>query len=252
MAAPYTIRIFVADGDPEGSGSSTASTGLVRVCSSRVRSGMRSAGGRSSGSPGSTSCSEMRHRRMSCPLPISARETASATASTRTTGPRTSGRGGSWGIAFVSANRGLNKAHVQWLEFALVEQAQRAGRCTLDNGNVPTAPDLTELRARQPTSGGFSTRSSRSFRSSGCGCSRYLPPWLRQPPRRARPSRPGRRRPRTTPSWSQHRKMGSTKSSCVRAAGTRSGSAAGRCRRSGGSLPIKAHRSPPSPTTRDA
>ena len=48
------------------------------------------------------------------------------------------------GIAFVSANRGLNKAHVQWLEFALLAQARLAGRCTLDNGNVPTAPDLTE------------------------------------------------------------------------------------------------------------
>jgi hypothetical protein len=50
----------------------------------------------------------------------------------------------SWGVAFVSANRGLNKAHVQWLEHALIDQARRAGRCTLDNGNVPTAPDLTE------------------------------------------------------------------------------------------------------------
>ena len=50
----------------------------------------------------------------------------------------------SWGVAFVSANRGLNKAHVQWLEFALLDQARKANRCTLDNGNVPTAPDLTE------------------------------------------------------------------------------------------------------------
>ena len=50
----------------------------------------------------------------------------------------------SWGVAFVSANRGLNKAHVQWLEFALLEQAKRAGRCTLDNNNAPTEPELTE------------------------------------------------------------------------------------------------------------
>ena len=49
-----------------------------------------------------------------------------------------------WGIAFVSTNRGLNKAHVQWLEFALVAQATQAQRCHLDNGNAPQAPVLSE------------------------------------------------------------------------------------------------------------
>jgi hypothetical protein len=49
-----------------------------------------------------------------------------------------------WGIAFVSANRGLNKAHVQWLEYALVEQAGRVKQSHLDNGNVPQEPFLTE------------------------------------------------------------------------------------------------------------
>lgn len=48
-----------------------------------------------------------------------------------------------WGIAFVSSNRGLNKAHVQWLEYALVKQALVAKRCTLDNGNAPQEPVLT-------------------------------------------------------------------------------------------------------------
>ncbi|MBV9677685.1 MAG: GIY-YIG nuclease family protein, partial [Acidobacteriaceae bacterium] len=50
----------------------------------------------------------------------------------------------SWGIAFVSTNRGLNKAHVQWLEFALVNQAKQARRSHLDNGNLPQEPALTE------------------------------------------------------------------------------------------------------------
>ncbi|MGH9653322.1 MAG: GIY-YIG nuclease family protein [Bryobacteraceae bacterium] len=50
----------------------------------------------------------------------------------------------SWGIAFVSTNRGLNKAHVQWLEFALVNQAKQARRSHLDNGNAPQEPALTE------------------------------------------------------------------------------------------------------------
>ena len=50
----------------------------------------------------------------------------------------------SWGIAFISTNRGLNKAHVQWLEFALVNQAKQARRSHLDNGNLPQEPALTE------------------------------------------------------------------------------------------------------------
>jgi hypothetical protein len=48
------------------------------------------------------------------------------------------------GIAFVSTNRGLNKAHVQWLEYALVKQAMDAKRCKLENGNQPQEPALTE------------------------------------------------------------------------------------------------------------
>jgi hypothetical protein len=49
-----------------------------------------------------------------------------------------------WGIAFISTNHGLNKAHVQWLEYALVRQAMDARRCHLDNGNVPQEPALSE------------------------------------------------------------------------------------------------------------
>jgi hypothetical protein len=50
----------------------------------------------------------------------------------------------SWCIAFVSTNRGLNKAHVQWLEFALLKRAKEVGQCRLDNGNMPLEPALTE------------------------------------------------------------------------------------------------------------
>jgi hypothetical protein len=35
----------------------------------------------------------------------------------------------SWGIAFSSSSHGLNRAHVTWLEYALVKQAKEAGRC---------------------------------------------------------------------------------------------------------------------------
>jgi hypothetical protein len=45
-------------------------------------------------------------------------------------------------IAFVSKNDGLNKAHIQWLEYALVRQAKEMQRCKLDNGNIPQEPAL--------------------------------------------------------------------------------------------------------------
>lgn len=48
------------------------------------------------------------------------------------------------GIVFVSTSGGLNRAHVTWLEYALVNRAVQTGRCHLDNGNVPQEPALTE------------------------------------------------------------------------------------------------------------
>jgi hypothetical protein len=49
-----------------------------------------------------------------------------------------------WGIAFASTSGGLNRAHITWLEYALVNRAAQARRCHLDNGNVPQQPALTE------------------------------------------------------------------------------------------------------------
>lgn len=48
------------------------------------------------------------------------------------------------GIIFVSNSGGLNRAHVTWLEYALVKRALETGRCRLDNGNTPQEPGLTE------------------------------------------------------------------------------------------------------------
>jgi hypothetical protein len=47
-------------------------------------------------------------------------------------------------IAFTSKDDNLNKAHVQYLEARLIELAAQAKRCVLDNGNVPTLPSLSE------------------------------------------------------------------------------------------------------------
>ena len=45
---------------------------------------------------------------------------------------------------FVSKDDNLNKAHVQYLESRLVGLAAEAKRCILDNGNVPAPPSLSE------------------------------------------------------------------------------------------------------------
>jgi len=49
-----------------------------------------------------------------------------------------------WCIVFVSNSGGLNRAHVTWLEYALVDRATDMKRCHLDNGNIPQEPVLTE------------------------------------------------------------------------------------------------------------
>ena len=48
------------------------------------------------------------------------------------------------GIVFVSNSGGLNRAHLTWLEYALVTKAAEAKRCYLDNGNAPQEPAMSE------------------------------------------------------------------------------------------------------------
>ena len=47
-------------------------------------------------------------------------------------------------VLITSAANSLNKAHVRYLESRLVEEAQRAGRMNLENGNTPPRPSLSE------------------------------------------------------------------------------------------------------------
>lgn len=47
-------------------------------------------------------------------------------------------------ILITSAANMLNKAHVKYLEARLVEEARGVGRLTLDNGNTPPRPGLSE------------------------------------------------------------------------------------------------------------
>lgn len=47
-------------------------------------------------------------------------------------------------VCFTSKDQNLNKAHIQFLESRLVELAVAAKRCDLDNGNTPQPPSLSE------------------------------------------------------------------------------------------------------------
>jgi hypothetical protein len=47
-------------------------------------------------------------------------------------------------IIFVSSNNGLNRAHITWLEYALINRAKKYNRCILDNTAIPNEPNLTE------------------------------------------------------------------------------------------------------------
>jgi hypothetical protein len=49
-----------------------------------------------------------------------------------------------WAVSFVTKDSSLNKAHVQLLECRLVELARAAKQCKLDNGTCPTPPSLSE------------------------------------------------------------------------------------------------------------
>lgn len=50
-------------------------------------------------------------------------------------------------FAFTSKDENLNKAHVQYLEARLIGLATQTKRCSLDNGNVPAQPSLSESDA---------------------------------------------------------------------------------------------------------
>jgi hypothetical protein len=141
MTAPYTIRIFVPDGDPEGvriiDQLNWTGKGIVfprtKWSGTRSRAELRSAGVYILvGEPTSDDdlptvyvgeSDDLRDR-----IDTHAKEKDFW----------------SWCAVFVSTNRSLNKAHARWLEYALIQQASRAKRCELENGTAPREPELTE------------------------------------------------------------------------------------------------------------
>lgn len=49
-----------------------------------------------------------------------------------------------WGYGFVSSSNALNRAHITWLEYALLRKAREAERCHFDNSVNPKEPRLSE------------------------------------------------------------------------------------------------------------
>lgn len=51
-----------------------------------------------------------------------------------------------WLVVFVSSDRTINKAHIEYIEARLIELAKEAKRCILDNQNNPTLSVLHEAQ----------------------------------------------------------------------------------------------------------
>jgi hypothetical protein len=54
-------------------------------------------------------------------------------------------------IVFTASNNSLNKAHVKWLEYALINRAVQAKRSILENGTEPLEPGLSEAERADTT-----------------------------------------------------------------------------------------------------
>jgi hypothetical protein len=141
MADPFTIRIFVPDGDPEG----------VRVIDRMNWTGVGVAFPRAKW-PVVKSRPEFARTGIYVLVGYKAEDDDLPTiyigqadgVRTRIESHFQNKDFWDWGIVFVSTSGGLNRAHVTWLEYALVGRANQAKRCHLDNGNAPQEPALTE------------------------------------------------------------------------------------------------------------
>lgn len=142
MGEPYTIRIFVPDGDPEG-------TKIVELLNwtgvgiAFPRSGWPQLSGRQefkgSGIYVLTGPTEGTDDELPTVYVGQGDEIG-----VRIESHHSDKDFWDWGYAFVSKGNTLNRAHVTWLEHALLERAKRAERCHLDNAQQPREPRLSE------------------------------------------------------------------------------------------------------------
>lgn len=150
MAEPYTIRVFVPDGDPEG----------VKIVDLLNWTGVGIAFPRSAW-PKLSGRAEFKRAGVYV-LSGSAEGTKDDLQTiyveqgdeigVRIDAHYTDKDFWDWGYAFVSNANALNRAHITWLEHALLQRAKAAGRCHLDNAAQPREPGLSESE-RADTSG---------------------------------------------------------------------------------------------------
>lgn len=150
MAEPYTIQVFVPDGDPES----------VRIVGLLNWTGVGLAFPRSAW-PGVRDRAEFTRAGVYV-LTGSAEGTDDELPTiyvgqgdeigTRIENHYANKEFWDWGYAFVTHSDTLNRAHITWLEYALLHRAKIADRCHFDNATQPREPSLSEFE-RADTSG---------------------------------------------------------------------------------------------------
>ena len=245
MTEPYTIRIFVPDGDPEGAkivtlmnwtgvGIAFPRAGWPRLSARQEfkRSGVYILTGAAEGTDDD--------------LPTVYIGQAEEI------GQRIESHDGKkdfwdWGYAFVSNGNALNRAHITWLEHALIDRAGKAGRCHLDNGNQPKEPGLSE--SERADTQGFLRELLRILPLLGVRV--FEKPIAVANPGESTPAPiESREDARDTPSSCPHSKMASRGSFSASTPGTPPASAAACCPRSSTSPHTNRIRFRRSPTTR--
>jgi hypothetical protein len=140
MSIPYSIRMFLPDGDPDGLRLIEKSnwTGLGVVFS---RSGYKDA------------LKREEFQRTGVYVLVGTSEESSLPTIYLGEGDPVRPRLDShyakkdfwnWGVFFVTSNQSLNKAHVKYLESRLIQLAKDAKQCNLDNSNDSSKPTLSE------------------------------------------------------------------------------------------------------------
>lgn len=142
MSDPYTIRIFVPDGDPEGAKvvelMNWTGIGVAfprsKWAQLKSRSEFKSSGVYILIGPSEDATDELPTVYVGQGDEISSRIDSHYAKKDFW----------NWGFSFVAKENALNRAHITWLEYALIQQAKKAKRCHLDNLTEPKEPSLSE------------------------------------------------------------------------------------------------------------
>ncbi len=142
MADPYTIRIFVADGDPEGLRiiDQLNWTGLGAVFPRHRWSGLKSDDAYNFDRPGVYLLWGFVEEDDLPTVYIGQGDCVSH----RIANHAKEKDFWQYCVVFTSTSSNFNSAHAQWLEYALVRDAVVAKMCHLDNGNQPQEPALAQ------------------------------------------------------------------------------------------------------------